>query len=101
MKEHVILKICSQHHTIWSLKKKSMMVSSPYHTLQFSKNPLYFDDMLMLETCSIYPLEVACSSHLHLKTLKTTSLDNLIVIGHTHGLDKPNYWYQPWGCTPS
>ena len=32
--------------------------------------------------------KVACSSHLQLKTLENAPLQNLIVLGHTHGLEK-------------
>ena len=32
--------------------------------------------------------KIACSSHLHWNTPKDAPLQNLIVIGHTHGLEE-------------
>ena len=41
-----------------------------------------------LTSCSIYPLKIACSSHHQPKTLKDAPFQNLIVSGHTHGLEE-------------
>ena len=74
-----------------TLKRSPLMMSSPYRTHYESKNILSYNDVCWcwkLTSCSMYPLTIACSSYLTLKTPKDAPLQNLIIIGHTHGLEE-------------
>ena len=56
-----------------------------------SKNLLSHDDVCWcwkLMSCSIHPWKIACSSHLRLNFSKDAPLQNLVVIGHAHGLEE-------------